>query len=72
MKRAFKLQNLDCANCAAKMERGIQSIAGVQNATISFMTSRLTLNANEEDFETILKQAQHVCSSIDADCHIMC
>ena len=43
MKKTFKLEELDCANCAAKMEAAIRKLDGVQSVTISFMTQRLTL-----------------------------
>ena len=50
MKKVFKLNDLDCANCAAKMEAAIQKLDGVKSATISFMTQKLTLEADDADF----------------------
>ena len=44
MKKTFKLEDLDCANCAAKMETAINKLEGVQKATVSFMTQKLTLD----------------------------
>lgn len=70
MKKVFKLTDLDCANCAAKMESAIQKIDGVSNATISFITQKLTIEAAEEDFESILLQAQKACKKIEPDCVI--
>ena len=43
MKKTFKLQDLDCANCAAKMERAIQQVEGVISANVSFMTQKLSI-----------------------------
>ena len=43
MKKHFKLRDLDCANCAAKMEEAIKKLDGVHDATVSFMTQKLTL-----------------------------
>ena len=43
MKKVFKLQDLDCANCARKMEDAIKKIDGVQDASVSFMTQKMTL-----------------------------
>ena len=45
MKKHFKLQDLDCANCAAKMEDAIKKLDGVNDATVSFMTQKLTLSS---------------------------
>ena len=48
MKKKFKLTDLDCANCAAKMEDAIRKIEGVENASVSFMTQKMTIEAAEE------------------------
>ena len=48
MKKSYKLQDLDCANCAAKMETAINKIDGVNKATVSFMTQKLTIDAADE------------------------
>ena len=53
MKKTFKLEDLDCANCAAKMEAAINKLDGVQKATVSFMTQKLTLEAEEERFDEV-------------------
>ncbi len=71
MRKSFKLQELDCANCAAKMERGIQEIKGVKEANISFMTQKLTIEADAEAFQDILQKAQKVVKSIEKDCVIV-
>ena len=70
MKKRFKLENLDCANCAAKMERNIQKVNGVINASVSFMFQRLEIEANEEDFERIMAEAEKICKKIDPDIKI--
>ena len=57
MKKSYKLAELDCANCAAKMETAINKIPGVNKATVSFMTQKLTLDADDDKFESILKEA---------------
>lgn len=71
MKKTFKLENLDCANCAAKMERLIQKIDGVSSATISFMTQKLTIEADDSNFDEIIEKADAACRKVDADCHIV-
>ena len=50
MKKKFKLVDLDCANCAAKMEGAIKKIDGVNDATVSFLTQKLTLDAEDARF----------------------
>lgn len=71
MRKAFKLQDLECANCAAKMESGIKEIDGVQSATISFMTSKLVIEADEGRFDVILAEAQRIYSKYEPDCVIV-
>ncbi|MDF2821020.1 MAG: Cation transport ATPase [Clostridiales bacterium] len=70
MKKTYKLVDLDCANCAAKMEKAINDIEGVKAANISFMAQKLTIDAVDELFEDILKQAAKVCKKIEPDCKI--
>lgn len=71
MKKTFKMKDLDCANCAAKMENAIKKIDGVQNAQISFITQKITLEAPEELFEKILQDAIKICKKIEPDCVII-
>lgn len=56
MKKKFKLTDLDCANCAAKMEEAIKKIEGVSNATVSFMTQKMTVEADDSRFDEIMKE----------------
>ena len=62
MKKKFKLQDLDCANCAAKMEEAIKKIEGVSDATVSFMT--------QKRFDEIMKEVVSVCRKVEPDCVI--
>ena len=71
MKKIFKLEDLECAHCAAKMERAIGKIEGVQNASINFFAQKLVLEAEEENFNEILKSAQKAISKIEPDCRIL-
>ena len=71
MKKAYKLQDLDCANCAAKMEAAIKKIDGVQYATVNFMLQKLTLEAEDSRFEDILKQAEKAIKRVEPDCRIV-
>ena len=71
MRKAFKLQDLDCANCAAKMENAIKNIEGVKSASISFMTQKLGLEADDDRFEAVLAEAQRACKKFEPDCVIL-
>lgn len=70
MKKRFDMEDLDCANCAAKMEEAIKKIDGVADAVVSFMAQKLTIEAAEEDFERIMKEAVKAVKKIDSDCSI--
>jgi len=71
MKKKFKMENLDCANCAAKMEAAIKKIPGVNDANMNFMTQKLTLDADDERFDQILSEAQKCCDKVDKGCRIL-
>ena len=71
MKKRFKFMDLDCANCAAKMEDAIKRIEGVNSCTVSFMTQKLTLDAEDIRFDAILQEAIKVCKRIEPDCTVI-
>lgn len=70
MKKKFKLTNLDCANCAAKMENAIKKIDGVRDANVSFMTQKMTIEADDSHFDEIMEEVQSVCRKVEPDCTI--
>ncbi len=70
MKKVFKLIDLDCANCAAKMERNILKIEGVIAANVSFMAQKLTIEAEDDKFEQIMDEVVKVCKKVEPDCII--
>ena len=71
VKKRFNLTDLDCANCAAKMEAAIQKIQGVTGASVSFMAQKVTIEGEDERFEEILKEAVKVCKKVEPDCRIL-
>lgn len=71
MKKHFKLIDLDCANCAAKMEDAIKKIDGVNDATVSFMTQKMTVDADDSRFDEIMKKIVKTCKRIEPDCTIV-
>ena len=70
MKKRFKLTDLDCANCAAKMEEAIKKIDGVKDATVSFMAQKMTVEADDARFDDITKEIVAVCKKVEPDCVI--
>ena len=70
MKKVFMLEDLDCAHCAEKMEEGIKKIDGVINASVNFVMQKLTVEAEEKDFDDIMKKVVKVCKKIEPDCRI--
>jgi len=71
MKKRFDMQDLDCANCAAKMENAIKKIDGVKDTTVSFMAQKLTIEAEEDDFEKIMPQVIKAVKKVDSDCEVI-
>ncbi len=71
MRKVFKLQDLDCANCAAKMEDAIKKIDGVNTASMSFMTQKLVIDAEPEKMDAILDEAEKICRKIEPDMLIL-
>ena len=69
MKKSFKLEDLDCAHCAAKMEDAIRKLPGVTNATVSFLTQKMTIEA--EDVDALMKDVVKVCRKVEPDCEIL-
>ncbi len=71
MKKTYKLEDLDCANCAAKMEAAINKLDGVKKATVSFMTQKLTLEAEDERFGEVLQAALKCIAKVEPDCRVI-
>ena len=71
MKKVVRLENLDCANCAAKMERAINKIDGVEAASVNFLTQRLAVEADESRFEEIMDEIAKACRKVEPDCKIL-
>ena len=71
MKKKFKLQDLDCANCAAKMEDAIKKIPGVNDANVSYMMQKMTVDAEDDKFDAIMEEVVRVCAKVEPDCKIL-
>ena len=67
MKKRYQITDLCCANCAAKMEDAIRKLPGVNDASVSILTEKLMLDAEDERFEEILAEAVAICKKIEPD-----
>ena len=71
MKKKFNLEDLDCANCAAKMEEAIKKIPGVIDASVNFMTQKMIVDFEEgADAASVMKQVAAACKKVEEDCEI--
>lgn len=71
MTKTFKLEELDCANCAAKMETAINNMPEIESAAVSFMTQKLTITTESEITTDLMKKISKVCKRIEPDCRII-
>jgi copper chaperone CopZ len=71
MKKRYQLEDLDCANCAAKIEDAIKKLDGVNDATVSFMAQTLTIDADDANFDKIMKNVKKCISKVEPDCTII-
>ncbi len=71
MKKVYRLEELDCANCAAKMERAINELPGVEKATVNFMAQKLVLSAEESRYQEILQKVEEAIRRVEPDCRIV-
>ena len=69
MIKKFKIE-VDCANCAAKIEDAVKKVEGVNNATVSFMAQKLMLDAEDSKFDAILKEAVKTAKRVEPDFEI--
>lgn len=70
MEKVYRLDGLDCANCAAKIERSVQQIKGVEQAQVDFMSTKLTIVAPEKDIERISDEAKEIVYKLEPDVEV--
>jgi len=68
MKKRYTIEDLCCANCAAKMEDAIRKLEGVNAANVNFLTQKLTLDADDARYDAILDEAERIIKKIEPDC----
>ena len=69
MKKRYKFE-VDCANCAAKVEAAVKKIDGVNDASVNFMAQKLVLDADEARVGDILKEVVAVAKKVEPDCEL--
>lgn len=70
MKKTYKVE-VDCANCAAKMEEAVKATKGVKDATLSFMTLKLKVEFEDDaDVDSVMEEALKNCKKVESDCEI--
>lgn len=67
MKKTYLLDGLCCANCAAKIEKGVADIDGVTSASVSFLTTKLVFEGDDDKMDEIVKRAKKVVKKIEPD-----
>lgn len=67
MKKVLKLQDLDCAHCASKIEDSIKKIDGVSNATVNFLNQKIILETVDDNIEAIIKEIKALVKKIEPD-----
>ena len=65
------MENLDCANCAAKMENAIKKIDGVNSVSISFMSQKMFLDVEDSKYDIVVKEIVKACKKVDSDCEVL-
>lgn len=71
MRKSFKLNEIDCANCALKLEDAIKKVDGVDDAKVNFMTQKLTLTAPDDRFADVLDKVVALVADIEPDCEVI-
>ena len=71
MKYTYRLDNLDCAHCAAKMEEGIRKLPGVESANVNFLTQKLIINADSAVINEIMVSVKAIIAKIEPDCEVL-
>ena len=71
MKKAFKLDVIDCANCARELQDGLAKLDGVTSVSVNFMTQKLTLEADDAEFDEVLQRVVDYTADAEPDCEII-
>ncbi len=67
MIKTYKVSNLDCANCAAKLERAVGKVDGVRSVSVNFFMQKITLEVDDDRFDAVIDEVRKVCKKIEPD-----
>ena len=70
MKKKYKIE-VDCAACALKMEEAVKKLDGIKDASVGFMTQKMSIDAEDAKFDEIMKEVVAVCAKVEPDCKIL-
>ena len=70
MRKVIAMQDLDCANCAAKMEQNIKKIDGVISVSINFLAQKMTLEVADDSFDEVIAKIKAAIKKIEPDCKL--
>ena len=71
MKKTFKVKGIDCANCAAKLERKLSKIDGIDDVAVTFITEKLMIEAADDKFDKVLAEAVALTKKLEPDWEIV-
>ena len=71
MKKEFELDEIDCANCARELQDELAKLDGVKSVSVNFMTQKLTLEADDAEFEDVLQRVVDYTADAEPDCEII-
>ncbi len=71
MRKSYKLDEIDCANCALKLEDAIRKVDGVKDAKVNFMTQKMTLAADDDRFDAVLDEVCALVAKMEPDCEVI-
>ena len=71
MRKSYKLDEIDCATCAQKLQDAIEKVEGVEKVSVNFITQKLTLTAADERFDEVLNRVVALAADLEPDCEIV-
>ena len=71
MKKVFRLEGLDCAHCAAKIEERVSKLEGVKSVVINFMTTKMTLESVDENIVDIVEKVKKLINEVEPDVNMV-
>lgn len=71
MRKVYKMEDLDCANCAGLMQEEIGKISGVSKVNVNFLMQKMSIELEDDKIDEIMANAQRICKKIEPDCRIV-